>query len=125
MKHLLDVNVLLAAIWVNHSRHADAFAWLPGKSLVVCPLSELGFLRISTNERAINAPMDQARTLLERFLDERKVGRIADDLPALDSGPKTSGQVTDHYLADLAARHGLKLATLDRNVSHPNAEAIA
>lgn len=59
--------------WCNHSRHADAFAWLPGKSLVICPLSELGFLRISTNQRAINAPMDQARTLLERFLDERKV----------------------------------------------------
>lgn len=125
MRHLLDVNVLLAAIWVDHSRHAEAFAWLPGKSVVVCPLSELGFLRISTNTRAINAPMEQARNLLDRFLVERKVERIADDLPALGSGPKTSEQVTDHYLADLAAKHGLKLATFDRHLVHPHAEAIA
>ena len=60
MKHLLDVNVLLAAIWVNHSRHAEVFGWLVGKGLVVCPLGELGFLRISTNKRAINAPMVEA-----------------------------------------------------------------
>ena len=124
MKHLLDVNVLLAAIWANHSRHAETFAWLPGKNLVVCPLGELGFLRISTNQRAINAPMDQAWTLLERFLDERAVERIADDLPALASHAKASEQVTDHYLADLAAKHGLKLATLDRHLSNPHAEVI-
>lgn len=124
MKHLLDVNVLLAAIWVNHSRHAEAFAWLKDKSIVVCPLCELGFLRISTNNRVINAPMEQARELLTRFLDERKVERIADDLPALDSHPATSAKVTDHYLADLAGKHGLKLATLDREISHPHAEVI-
>ena len=46
MKYLLDVNVLLAAIWTNHSRHSETFSWLKEKSLVVSPLSELGFLRI-------------------------------------------------------------------------------
>jgi toxin-antitoxin system PIN domain toxin len=125
VRYLLDVNLLLAAIWANHSRHSDAFAWVSGKNLVVCPLSELGFLRISTNKRVINAPMEQARSLLERFLEERQVERIADDLPALCSSPSTSEQVTDNYLADLAAKHGLKLATLDRRLSHPQAEAIA
>ena len=90
MKHLLDVNVLLAAIWSNHSRHAEAFSWLAGKSVVLCPLTELGFLRISTNKKAINAPMEKARELLERFSRERKAERIGDDLPALNSRPKTS-----------------------------------
>ena len=125
MRHLLDVNVLLAAVWVNHSRHAEAFAWLKDKTVVVCPLTELGFLWISTNKRAINAPMAQARELLDRFLKERKAARIPDDLPALDSSPKASEEVTDNYLADLAGKHGLKLATLDRQLSHPHAEAIA
>ena len=101
MKHLLDVNVLLATIWSNHSRHAAAFAWMEGKSIVLCPLCELGFLRISTNKKVINAPMDKARELLERFVSERKAERITDDLPALESHPQTSEQVTDHYLADL------------------------
>jgi len=34
MKHLLEVNVLLAAIWSNHSRHTETFAWMEGKSVV-------------------------------------------------------------------------------------------
>lgn len=125
MKYLLDVNVLLAAIWANHSRHSETFTWLTGKSVAVCPLSELGFLRISTNKRVIGASMEQARSLLERFLAERGVERIADDLPALNSNPKTSEQVTDNYLADLAAKPGFKLATLDRQLSHPQAVTIA
>jgi toxin-antitoxin system PIN domain toxin len=124
MKHLLDVNVLLAAIWSNHSRHTEAFAWLEGKSIVLCPLCELGFLRISTNRKVMNAPMDKARELLEKFIHERRADRIADDLPALESHPQNSEQVTDHYLADLATCHGLKLATLDEGVRHPAAEVI-
>jgi len=118
------VNLLLAAIWSNHSRHVEAFAWLEDKSVVVCPLCELGFLRISTNKKAINAPMAKARLLLATFIRERKAERIADDLPALASRPQSSEQVTDHYLADLAARHGFRLATLDEGIRHPAREVI-
>ena len=125
MKHLADVNFLLAAIWANHPQHAAAFAWIDGKSLVLCPLAELGFLRISTNQRAINAPMDEARALLDRFTRERKATRIADDLPALESQPQKSAQVTDHYLADLAARHGCRLVTFDGNIKHAAVELIS
>lgn len=124
MKHLLDVNLLLAAIWTNHSSHAEAFAWLEGKSIVVCPLCELGFLRISTNKKAINAPMNKARELLGRFLKERNASRIPDDLPALESHPRTSEQVTDLSLAELAAHHSLKLATLDEGIAHPVVEVV-
>ena len=125
MKHLLDVNVLLAAIWSNHSRHAEAFSWLAGKSVVLCPLAELGFLRVSTNQKAINAPMETARELLEKFSQERQAERVWDDLLALDSRPQTSEQVTDLYLADLAAKHGLKLATFDEQIRHGAVELIA
>ena len=124
MKHLLDVNVLLASIWANHSRHAEAFAWLEGKTIVLCPLNELGFLRISANKKAIGAPMAKARELLEKFAAERKAERIDDDLPALESRPKTSAEVTDQYLANLAASHGLKLATFDEKIKHPAVEVI-
>jgi predicted nucleic acid-binding protein len=54
-----------------------------------------------------------------RICAERKAERIFDDLPALDSRPKTSEQVTDFYLANLAAKHGLKLATFDEGLTHP------
>ena len=72
----------------------------------------------------MNVPMDKARELLEKFIHERKAERIPDDLPALESHPQSSEQVTDHYLADLSARHGLRLATLDERISHPAAEVV-
>lgn len=124
MKHLLDVNVLLASVWTTHPQHATATTWLSGKAAVVCPISELGFLRISTHKKAFNYTMADARTGLEKFLSERNAVRIPDDLPALDSKPATSEQVTDHYLADLAAKHGLKFATLDAGIKHPAVELI-
>ena len=62
--------------------------------------------------------MDDARTALQQFLEGRKVQRINDDLPALESHPKTSKEVTDHYLAALAGKHGFKLATLDERIKH-------
>ena len=49
VKYLLDVNVLLAAIWQGHAQYQEAIAWLAGKSVILCPIAELGFLRISTN----------------------------------------------------------------------------
>jgi toxin-antitoxin system PIN domain toxin len=123
-KFLLDVNALLAGVWGHHSRHSEAFAWLKGKSIVLCPLAELGFLRISTNKKAINVEMEKAREALEKFCAERKAERITDDLPALESQPKTSEQVTDFYLADLAAKHRITLATFDEGLTHPAVQSI-
>jgi predicted nucleic acid-binding protein len=124
VKYLLDVNLLLAAIWTGHSQHDLAFAWLGDKSLVVCPLVELGFLRISTQPKAFNKTMKQARQGLRLFLEERAVERLPDDLPALESQPASSGQVTGWYLADLAAKHGHRLATLDNRLQHPAAVMV-
>jgi toxin-antitoxin system PIN domain toxin len=124
-KYLLDVNVLLAAIWANHPQHAKAFAWLSGRNVVLCPLAELGFLRISTNRRAIGAPMQEARKLLQQFARDRGADRISDDLGALDSHPGNSEEVTDMYLADLAAKHGARFGTFDQTIAHAAADVIA
>ena len=121
MKYLLDVNVLIAAIWDDHPHHSKAFVWLEGKSLLLCPLAELGFLRISSPPKAINAPMEKARDLLKKFANDRGVEWIADDIPALQSHSKNSDSVTDLYLAELAARHKAKLATFDGRILHPAA----
>jgi predicted nucleic acid-binding protein len=84
----------------------------------------LGFLRVSTNKKAINASMEKARELLERFAADRQADRIADDLPALKSHPKKSEEVTDLYLANLADKHGARLATLDQSIAHTAADLI-
>ncbi len=68
--------------------------------------------------------MKDARKALETFLTETRATRIPDDLPALESRSETAEQVTDHYLAALAQRHGYKLATLDGGIAHPAVEEI-
>jgi predicted nucleic acid-binding protein len=124
VKYLLDVNMLLAALWVNHPKHGMAFGWLAGKNILVCPLCELGFLRISTNRKAFGAPMAEARALLGKFIQERGAKRVPDDLAPLESFPVSSEETTDIYLADLAAKNGARLATLDGGVKHPAAELV-
>jgi predicted nucleic acid-binding protein len=126
MKHLLDVNVLLAAIWATHVDNAKTLPWLDRKIIVVCPIVELGFLRISTNPKStFGASMDTARDMLGTFKRERGAEWVADDLAALDSFAKTSNQLTDSYLADLAEKHGFKLATLDAGIKHRAVELVS
>ena len=124
MKHLLDVNLVIAGIVTTHPQHAVAAAWLPNKEVILCPMSELGFLRIATNPRLMGFTMTDARRLLQNFATFYKAARIPADMNALDSHPATFAQVTDHYLADLAASHGLKLATLDQDLKHPAVQLV-
>jgi predicted nucleic acid-binding protein len=118
------VNVLIAGIWSNHSLHSRAQAWLQDKQIVLCPVTQMGFIRVSTNRKAVGADMSKAREALERFAKAGQADWIAADLSALDSHPRTSDRVTDHYLADLAAKHGLRLATFDAQLKHPSVDLI-
>lgn len=124
MKHLLDVNVLLAAIWQQHPDFSKADAWLAGRQVATCPLSELGFLRVSTAPKALNADMAASRQLLRAFLEKHQAEFVPADLPALKATPRKSEEVTDLYLAELAASKGMKLATFDGRIKHAAVEVI-
>ena len=124
MKHLLDVSVLIALLWPQHSDHAKAKAWYSGKKVVLCPITELGFIRVSTSP-AFAASMADARRALADFIRDDKPGWIACDLRALDGhAAPGSGKTTDWYLANLAAHHGMKWATLDSGARHPVADLV-
>lgn len=124
MKYLLDINILFSGLWSTHSKHAAVRAWLQNKDVVLCPICELGFLRISTHPRALNQTMATAIRVLDQFIKDAKADWIPDDLPGRQSTAKTSDSATDEYLANLASKHGLKLATLDENLSHPSVELV-
>jgi predicted nucleic acid-binding protein len=124
MIHLLDVNVLLAAIWQRHPDFAKADAWLAGRQVATCALSELGFLRVSTHQKALKADMNASRQLLQAFLQKHQAQFVPADLPALKSSAKKSEEITDLYLAELAASKGMKFATLDAGIKHPAVEVI-
>lgn len=105
-------------MWTDHVHHTVVDAWIKGKALATCPLSELGFLRISTHPKALGATMADARNLLRDFTTKHDVEFVGADLSALESTANKSEEVTDSYLADLAGRKHLKLATLDHAISH-------
>ena len=46
------------------------------------------------------------------------------DLPGLESRAAKSDGVTDLYLADLASRRGMTLATLDTGIAYPPVEIV-
>lgn len=126
MIYLLDTNVLIARLSENHEFYQDVIRWEAGKKFAICPLSGLGFLRISCSPTGpIKATMAEAKENLTGFLTSRKCAFVPDDIPAeLVDTVASSKQITDHYLASLAAKHKMKLATFDGKINHPAVEVI-
>ena len=125
MKILLDVSVLVALVFKNHVHHAPARHWLAGKTPVLCPLTELGFIRVALSP-AHHATMDEARRALADFYTDEAAEFLPADLPALEGKPAPSAaKSTDWYLGNLADEHGLKWATLDKQANHPARELVA
>ncbi len=114
MSHLLDVNFLLACAWQSHASHVKARAWLEAQtSFTTCPISQLGFLRVSMSPGYRASFMD-ALAALEDITARMGAQFIADDLAGAKAPPVTSySDMTDAYLVVLAKAHSLKLATLD------------
>ncbi len=57
MTFLLDVNVLVALAWPTHVHHGAADAWFATEghsAWATTPITENGFVRVSSNPRAID-----------------------------------------------------------------------
>ena len=123
MTWLLDVSVLVAHLVVSHEHHEPVAAWRAEKTLALCPITELGFLRVVC---ALGFSMEDARATLAEFIQAEQPLFIPCDRRALD-GPaaRSARKTTDIYLAELAASRGWKLATLDTGIEHRAAEIIA
>jgi predicted nucleic acid-binding protein len=61
MTYLLDVSALLALLLENHTMHARVSAWVKGKKVAVCPITELGFIRVATSLIDVHVGLDAPR----------------------------------------------------------------
>ncbi|MBI4903310.1 MAG: PIN domain-containing protein [Acidobacteria bacterium] len=124
---LADVSVLVAAGWPNHQFHRIAVDSLARPSRwATCALTELGFVRISSNP-AINPSLVIKPATAEKAFGEMKRSRrhvFLDTMPSI-SAPEFAdmwthllghNQVSDAYLLRLARHHGATLLTLDRRL---------
>ena len=129
MSWLLDVNVLVALFWPNHTHHGAALKWFlahRSQGWATCTLTELSFLRISMSAAAAKNALtftDAQRLLqanistpLHEFwpLDYSPAAM----LPEIQQRIRGRQQVPDALLLDLAIRHNAKLATFDRGIVH-------
>jgi predicted nucleic acid-binding protein len=124
--YLLDVNMLIAAIWQDHEDQRRVEAWLQGKRTATCPISELGFLRISSGDTfPFRADPQPCRAALSEFVRKHRCRFVPDDFSPRGVAAQSSRQFTDLYLAELAGKHRMKLATLDTRISHRAVEVVS
>ena len=121
---LLDVNALVALAWDTHVHHEVMSAWFDERTgpWATCPVSEAGFVRISSNPKVIVGALgvDEARSVLR---DLRAVGDhhfLINDVSMTDAdAPRIVGyrQVTDALLLTVARRAGVPLVTFDAAIA--------
>jgi predicted nucleic acid-binding protein len=126
VKYLLDVNVLVAWGWKEHTDHERVAKWLalerdkPDTEFLTSPIPELGFVRVSVQRAAGTIAVKEACSALEGMLASlgQRHSFIPDDqrVSALPVWCKVAARTTDAYLLALANAHGAKLVTLDTGI---------
>jgi uncharacterized protein len=125
---LLDINVLLALAWPAHLHHDAAHAWFAvnrHEGWATCPLTEMGFLRLSMQPVVVKTTVtfgDALRALSSSALApehefwplDYSFSGVASQIRARIAGHH---QITDAVLLDLAIRRPGKLATFDRRIA--------
>jgi hypothetical protein len=125
--YLPDVNVWLALNFSQHKHHGSAKLWfdaLPDdQRCYFCRLTQMGFLRLSTNPKANplqTQTMSQAWTIYSATLLDPRIGFLAesDGLEAQwrqwsQLGTFSPNVWSDAYLAAFAHTAGLTVVTFD------------
>jgi len=121
---LLDANLLIALVVDDHVHHKPAERWSVKRTrpFATCPITQGSLVRFLVREGASG---DAARQFLGEVVADSRHRFWPDTLSydGVDLGAVVGHrQVTDAYLADLARRHGGRLATLDKGIVavHPD-----
>ena len=136
--YLLDVNLLIALAWPSHVHHPLAQAWFAQnrhRGWATCPITQLGFVRISSNPQFIDGAVSpgEAIKFLRQVTNAKDHSFWPDALNVTEANQMPQSnllghrQVTDVYLLALVIAQKGKLATLDGGVSAllPRAELRA
>lgn len=118
---LLDVNALVALAWDSHIHHLSIRRWFAAnasRGWSTCPITESGFVRVSTNPKVLPNPIGiaDARRVLESLRAAQGHSFLTDDVSIVDDDvPTVIGhrQVTDAHLLTLARRNATHLVTFD------------
>lgn len=87
--HLLDVNVLIALAWPQHVHHERVRQWFAAHAAegwATCPITQCGFVRISSNPKIMGAAATPAQAVaaLRQLMTHPNHDFWPDDLPFTD-----------------------------------------
>ena len=117
--YLLDANTLIALVIAEHEHHSRAVTWTATvDGIALCPITEGALARylIRVGETPTTVCL-----LLTALSQSTKAGFWPDSISyAAAELDHVTGhrQVTDAYLASLAATHGSRLATFDEALAN-------
>ena len=128
-RNLLDLNVLIALTDSEHQHHQKAQDWFisSGKeNWGICPLTEAGFVRVTTNPafRPGRHDLEQATAILQTLKGHPGYWywEIKESWVTLTArfAARILGhqQVTDAYLLGLAIKENSVLVTFDRGIKY-------
>jgi predicted nucleic acid-binding protein len=112
---LPDGNILIARALTGHVNHEVALKFLEKeKRIVTCAITELNLVRVLMQ---LNTAPKDAFAMLQEILKLHGAKFIPSDLSAAAISNDVVGHraTTDAYLARLAEKHGLTVATLDED----------
>lgn len=124
-----DVNVLVYAVNSSSPNHSSARAWVEDamsatRTIGLSWLALMGFLRITTNEKALAKPLTvaQAESSMQAWLNagpaaiiDPGVGHLERVCALLGAVGTAGNLVTDAHLAALAQEYDADVATYDRD----------
>lgn len=126
MQYLLDVNVLVAWGWSDHSEHRQAAAWIGSMMkldvmLLTSAIPELGFARVSVQRTGGRLSVAEAAQTLAGMIETlgERHQFLDDNQASVVNWPDwchSASRTTDAHLMSLANQHGIKLATLDEGI---------
>lgn len=128
-RYLLDLNALVFLADTESPFYASAHCWFNASGSEdwgVCPLTEAGFVRVTTNPAygGANRTIAQATAILAGFAAHPgyRYWPVAESWTALTApfSARVLGhqQVTDAYLLGLAVKHEGVLVTFDRGIQY-------
>lgn len=128
-KHLLDVNALIALTEPGHDRYRKSQEWFNGNTSDlwgVCPYTETGFLRVTTNPAFRPGPrtLEQAIAILQGLKGHPRYWFWEIDRSWIDLTVRFAHrifghqQITDACLLGLAIREDGVLVTFDRGLKY-------
>ncbi|HEY2947010.1 MAG TPA: TA system VapC family ribonuclease toxin [Micromonosporaceae bacterium] len=126
MTVLLDANVLIGIVVVEHVHHDVAEAWLAGltRRFATCPITEGSLVRLLLRE---GQAAETAQAVISALADDSRHEFWPDDLSYRDvlmRGVIGHRQANDAYLAALARARGGRLASFDEGLAKLHADVV-